>query len=53
MRWKEDFFFFFLNTVFCTEALHKEKEKKKNLIIVLNVQNAMSTKSPVLISTSN
>lgn len=29
------------------------QRKKKKLIIVLNVQNAMSTKSPMLISTSN
>lgn len=41
---------FFLTLFSCTEAPHKEKKK---LIIVLNVQNAMSTKSPVLISTSN
>lgn len=33
-------------------AVHKGK-KKKNLITVLNAQNAMSTKSPMLISTSN
>lgn len=51
-KWDGKIFFLLLllNTVFCTEALHKEKKK---LIMVLNVQNAMSTKSPMLISTSN
>lgn len=42
-------FFFF----FCIFPVAVHKGKKKNLITVLNAQNAMSTKSPMLISTSN
>lgn len=53
-RWRFEvrvlgFSFFFFSAFF----LWLYTKEKKNLITVLNAQNAMSTKSPMLISTSN